>query len=360
MGGKAFDNGRSGYLAGNGSLYLTGAADGEGWPVKNAHQPKFAGGTGGWGNGDCILAAFRPAQTAPADDCIPLFEDTGFQQGFLLSYPSPSKGRAVETVLRMGENKKEPVWRLCQWATKYSLTGVTPTKNNMGGMTCKNRGKTVTVASPNLSWLDLILEIKGDDEYGQSPREPGQAWPHLLVEQDTSKIHTLDALAALDLSIGFKLLYCKNNMPPSDYNPDLHAAQFQLFLIVKNVEKTSNDFGDFFWFGVPFFDNRHEIPPPFVAKDGGKDDATGKLIYTIDGRKVNTTPPIQGKWITVEKNLLPYIKSGLKGAAKRGYLSDSALDHYAVANMNLGWEIPGNFNASAAVRDFNVCAMLKK
>ncbi|GAH69798.1 unnamed protein product, partial [marine sediment metagenome] len=69
--GKAFDNGRSGCLGSDGSLYLTGAADGAGWPVKNAHQEMFAGGGGKWGNGDCILARFRPAQAteqrAPAD-----------------------------------------------------------------------------------------------------------------------------------------------------------------------------------------------------------------------------------------------------------------------------------------------------
>jgi hypothetical protein len=61
MGGKAFDNGRSDCLGADGSLYLTGAADGAGWPVKNAYQGMFAGGGGGWGNGDCILARFRPA-----------------------------------------------------------------------------------------------------------------------------------------------------------------------------------------------------------------------------------------------------------------------------------------------------------
>lgn len=43
-----------------GDLYLTGAANGPGWPVRNAFQAKFAGTNDGrWGNGDCILARFR-------------------------------------------------------------------------------------------------------------------------------------------------------------------------------------------------------------------------------------------------------------------------------------------------------------
>jgi len=49
--------GRSAFLDDHGNPYLTGAADGPGWPTKKAHQARFAGGGGpGWGNGDSILA----------------------------------------------------------------------------------------------------------------------------------------------------------------------------------------------------------------------------------------------------------------------------------------------------------------
>ena len=60
MGGESYDNGRSACLGHDGSLYITGAADGPGWPTKNACQAGFAGGGGGWGNGDCLLARLRP------------------------------------------------------------------------------------------------------------------------------------------------------------------------------------------------------------------------------------------------------------------------------------------------------------
>jgi len=83
IGGGANDNGRSGYLGTDGppprlasgdagacSLYLTGATDGSGWPVKNALQSTFAGGGGSYGNGDCILAKFtrrRDAGSTPVN-----------------------------------------------------------------------------------------------------------------------------------------------------------------------------------------------------------------------------------------------------------------------------------------------------
>ena len=295
----------------------------------------------------------------PDEDCRPIFADTQFQQGFLLSYPDTSKGRSIEAILNLGNNKNKPAWRLCQWATKYSLADTQPVRNEQGDAMYENQGKKVVVGGHSSPNRDLILEVRGKPEYGQTIREFGQTWPHLLVEQDAVETHTLDALNQLRLTVAFRLLSCQSNMTQDQYDPSLHTAQFQLFLIVKNVEAGSKDAGDYFWFGVPFFDSRYDIPPSHMAKDAGKKDATGKFIYTIDGQQVNTTPPANGDWIKIEKDLLPYIKDGLKEAVKRGNFSDSAPEHYAVVNMNLGWEIPGSFNAAVQIRDFNLCAVLK-
>ncbi len=295
----------------------------------------------------------------PDEDCRPLFADTRFQQGFLLSYPDTSKGRSIEAILNLGNDKNKPAWRLCQWATKHSLADALPVRNEQGDVMYENQGKKVVIGGGSSPNRDLILEVRGKPEYGQTIREFGQSWPHLLVEQDAVETHTLDTLDQIRLTMSFRLLNCRSNMTQDRYQPSLHAAQFQLFLIVKNVQAGSKDAGDYFWFGVPFFDSRHDIPPSYMAKDAGKKDATGKFICTIDGRQVNTTTLANGDWIKIENDLLPYIKDGLNEAIKRGYLSDSAIGHYAVVNTNLGWEIPGSFNAAVQIRDFNLCAVLK-
>ncbi len=87
MGGGANDNGRSGYLGADGSLYLTGATDGSGWPVKNAlpirdgraMQSTFAGGGGSYGNGDCILAKFTSPSMITVDPRITYQTITGWE-----------------------------------------------------------------------------------------------------------------------------------------------------------------------------------------------------------------------------------------------------------------------------------------
>jgi hypothetical protein len=68
MGGEAHDVGRSACLGPDGSLHVTGAANGPGWPARNAHQARFAGTNDRrWGNGDCILARFRRTTRAERD-----------------------------------------------------------------------------------------------------------------------------------------------------------------------------------------------------------------------------------------------------------------------------------------------------
>jgi hypothetical protein len=96
-----------------------------------------------------------------------------------------------------------------------------------------------------------------------------------------------------------------------------------------------------------------------MARDVGKSDATGKFIYTIAGNKINNTPLKKGQWVAIQKDLLPYIRNGLKETVRKGHLTSCNPADYAVVNLNLGWEIPGTFDASMQIRDLEVLAVLK-
>lgn len=287
-----------------------------------------------------------------------LFEDLQFRRGFMLSHPDSSKGRSVEAVLHFGDANNVPAWRLCQWATKFSLAGTPCVRGSDGDWSCVNEGKRVVVGETNSPDRDLILDVRGSAEYGAEARRSGQGWPHLLVEQDAAVTYRLDELTEIRLTLSLRLLHCTSHMPADEYNPGLHAAQFQLFFIIRNVNPDSQDRGGYYWFGVPFFDSRHDVPPAYMARDAGKDDATGKFIYTIDidGRTVGVTPLKTGRWLALDADVLPFIRSGLQEAVKRGYLRDGDPHDYAVVNMNLGWEIPGTFDAAMQVRDLDISA----
>jgi len=288
-----------------------------------------------------------------------LFTDRKFQQGFLLMYPRSSQGRKTEAVLNFGDSALKPVWYLAQWGTKYTLAGAECQKFPNGDRVYENAGKKVLVGGPNSENRDLILAISGKQEYGDKVRKSGESWPHLLIEQDANNIYPLTRLNELNFHVLLKLRDFQDHMNPKDFDTHLHASQFQMFLVVRNIDKQSKDYMNYFWFGVPFFDSRRDIPKAYQARDSGKQDATGKFIFTIDGRAVNYQPMKTKKWITFQKNLLNDIKEGLIAAGKRGYFSDTDPAHYAVVNMNLGWEITGTYDAAIQIRDLDICAVLK-
>jgi len=287
---------------------------------------------------------------------VPLFADMRFRRGFLLSYPDSAMGRKVEAVLFGDAADGKPVWRLCQWSTKYSLADVICARSANGDFVWENAGKRVVVGVGASGNADLVLEIRGKAEYGDHVRRAGEPWPHLLVEQDATTIYRLSELAALELDIDLRLVLFEDHLPAERFDPGLHAAQCQLFLIVRNVNRRSPDFNNFIWFGVPFFDSRHDIPPAYMAPDAGKSDASGKFIYTIAGGEVNTNPMKHRQWVHVRKDLLPYIREGLAAANQRGYLKSANPADFAVVDMNLGWEIPGTYSAAIQIKNLDITA----
>ena len=287
---------------------------------------------------------------------ISLFGDTGFSQGFSLQFTDSAKGRAVEKSISGMDKKALPIWRICQWASKYSLAETTEVYSASGEITLENQGKKVVFGGNPPG--NLIMAVYGKAEYGSRARKSGEGWPHLLIEQDASALYPLHQLQSIDFLADARLLLFTDGMGKSA-DPGLHAAQFQLFLIIKNIDPSSKNYNDFFWFGVPFFDNRYDIPPEYKAKDVGKNDATGKFIYTISGNSVQSIPMIRGEWISIKTNLLPAILRGLEDAVQLHYLTDANPEHYAAVNMNMGWEVPGIYDVSMQIRNFNIAVQRK-
>ncbi len=291
--------------------------------------------------------------------CQPLLLDTHFRHGFLLSYPDSKKGHAVEAVLDIGDSNNRPIWRLCQWGTKYSLATAHCIHHPDGSISYDNKAKRILVGAEDSDNRDLILEIRGSSEYGTKARKYGESWPHLLVEQQACKVYPLDQLTKLNLTLSIKLLYSDNHLTGEAYSPALHAAQFQMFLVIRNVNKQSKDCNNYYWFGVPFYDSRYDVPPSHKARDDGKADATGMFIYTIAGDQVCTGHLKKNQWMEIDLDLLPHIEAGLEEAARREYLTNSNPGDYAITEMNMGWELPGTFDVSIQIRDLEILAVLK-
>ncbi len=302
-----------------------------------------------------VTFASNATQTTVETAAVPLFADTSFQRGFFLSATDSSLGRKASATLKFGDDNQNPIWRACQWGTHYDLTGAVCQVGENGDRHYSNDAKTILLGGSGSENRDLILRVNGGVEYGSRARQGGEAWPHLLVEQNAQQRFKLTDLERVELHISLRLLEFNDHMA-EHANPALHAAQFQLFFIVKNLNPGTQDYKDFFWFGVPFFDNRHPLSPGHRAKDAGKEDATGKFINTIPGAEILPGPMQLGQWVRIQKDLLPYIHEGLAASKQAGFLSDINPADYGIVNMNMGWEMPGTFDAAMQIRDFNVLA----
>ncbi|MCL2815230.1 MAG: hypothetical protein FWD23_11580 [Oscillospiraceae bacterium] len=267
---------------------------------------------------------------------VSVLTDTLFQNGFICSGASHEDG--IVGKLESPAAKKAPDWKICQWATKCNICkGAYSSKTT--GYSYKTDSQLVSVSWEKEKPI-LTLELLASKEY-DSPRIGWQPWPHLLIEQSfvRDKFPPLGELLSLILNFDFRIPWFRRMMD----NPDnsLHTAQANIFFTVNSMKNE-----DMFWFGVPAFDVRYRHIANFQAEDTGKDDASHKYIYLAAQDNFTNKSAHDGEIIEYEKDLLPLIKGGLRDAAKAKFLLSDDISEYAVTSCNIGFEMPGTFDAS--------------
>jgi hypothetical protein len=198
---------------------------------------------------------------------------------------------------------------------------------------------------------DLTLGVNASVEYDGRARKSGELWVHLLVEQNFAEPPSLAELSSARLRLAAKLSRSEFHRT-ADYSPGLHAAQFQMFLMVQNRNRQSRGFGQLVWFGIPLYDDRSRFPKEHKTQDTG---GTSMFIFTPAGSVYTERSAHDREWIRLDKELMPLFHDALETAWQSGFLTESrALDDYRVTGMNLGWEVPGLFDVEMQVRDLSL------
>ncbi len=196
----------------------------------------------------------------------------------------------------------------------------------------------------------VVLDCDASKDY-EGPRTKGtDPWVHMLLGQgfyDETFVCDMDELI---LDISFTLTKMENLMGDA-YNPSLHAAQFQLFFVVKSANPAENNAG--LWFGMPFFDNRET---ELTAPNGGFDRGTNMYISSMGNAAYMSELATVGKKVTIKHDLKAEIKTALENAQKLGYMQSTTFEDLYLVNMNIGWEIPGIFDAGVEIHNFNLKA----
>ena len=166
-------------------------------------------------------------------------------------------------------------------------------------------------------------------------------------------------LERLTLNVSVRLLHDHQHRDPG-FDPGVHAAQFQLFLTVQNLNTLSKGFGDYYWFGTSLYDNRRDVTGLLAMQDvsQARKKGTEKFIYDVGITPFTSEVVARGRWVTVHGDLLPHVRAGLEECWKRGFLRDSRdLADYRIGGIFMGWEIPGLNDTAMAVKGLSLTAV---
>ena len=296
----------------------------------------------------CILFV---ANISTAKDFI---HDPKFLYGFALSPLNPAlvqQGGGFATTntdtLRFRHHLSEPpFWQVAQWYSHFDLAK-SPRSRTKYGFTHTNIGKSISVSRHHI----LTLEIKTDKEYS-TPRTT-ENWPHLLIQHDFATPINLSELSSLRLSFSLRLLYCKNCMSADSYNSSLHTIQSPFYLMLRNDNPRSLDYGSLLWFGVPSFDYRDRQLPasPIVSWDIG----TATYIYQAPPRAIwGDILFTDHQWHTAQVDVLTMIQQAIIDLNKQNLFKNTTVKDLEITHLNFGWESPGTFNAAIQIRNISL------
>lgn len=282
---------------------------------------------------------------------ISLLADACFQRGIHLRGNNTSNPFTEESLYPFGGVGQERYWQLAEWSSKF-LIHQRDMVSRGEGKRFMNEGKILNFKKEGAGVL-VRMDVKGSKEYVH-PRRFGEPWVHLLLEQDFREKLLLSQMDSFHLLFEGRLIKSISYMTADSFDPGLHTAQFQLFLSVQNLNPLSDKYGDFLWFGVPFYDYRYEKISRYAAQDIGKGDATGKFIFSLSSEDYSQKSFRTKEWIKINTDLRPFLTEAIALAQKRGYLPGSNPEDMGVSGMNLGWEVPGTFDVGFEFKGFDL------
>ncbi len=298
--------------------------------------------------------ASAPDASAP-DASLPtgiqLLHDHNFLDGFN-TYPITPSTTPIGTLIPP-TSTGSPVWQLAEWHTQLLLANVPPNITPDGAQWA-NAFKGVVVDDGFLE-----LAINADAEWGGVYRQSGQQWPHLLIAQliynsaAPSSNTPIHSYASVTMSLQIERVYT-DHIQESGYDPSLHACQFLMFLTLQNRNQSHADYGNYIWFGLPFYDDRYVTLNESVDVDIG----TGHYMFRMASANFMPASLHNQSVVNISVNLLPYMRAAVEDAIALGIFLSPNLDDYFIGGMNLGFEVPGRSIATFRVRDFNILATL--
>ena len=292
---------------------------------------------------------------------IELLPDNHFENGFI-AYPAtrahldgsyPENDWNSNVYLKYDENTPNPSWQVQQIGCIHDLNDV---YNPMtGAMPAYEDPYYKFEGESNYVYVDpeggeIILGLNASKDY-DAPRQSGD-WSHLLLQNVLTNSVKVSELTSLHFTIDFEL-QVERKMTDEEYNPSLHTAQFLAYFIVQS--NATLDAGDYFWFGVPFYDYRYPNIDESVMIDG----RSQMPIYQMSNRVIDPDGIKLNHKYSLDLNLIDLFGDALLACQqKENRFLNSTIDDFSITSMNIGWEVPGTFDVAAKFSNFSLKGMM--
>lgn len=282
-----------------------------------------------------------------------LIQDPSFKKGISLAGVNSSNPKTKHIIYPFSTSDYNPVWRLAEWGSKYSLNDSVSTITE-NGVTYSNIAKSVSFKDLGET-TQVTLEVYGSKEYSL-PRQAGEDWPHVLLEQQFESPQALKDISSLIFNLDFRLLFSEMKMNSEEFDPSLHTTQVTIYLTLVNMNKQSEGYGDFIWFGLPIYDYRFDVIDEYAAKDSGKEDASNKFIYSVGSKPLFSEIPKDGNWISISRDIIDLMELAFSTAQKRGFIQNSEHSDMYITSTNMGWETQGTFDCGIQYKNLSLQA----
>jgi len=314
------------------------------------------------------ISVVSSSTSQPSEKVYSLFSDPNFENGFkVFGMSTADGGNEGSFVFNPLESSGRQYWQIAQWGSRYSFADSAHTKikklgNGVFSMDNTTKVFTIDTKTNKMTFTGLASKCYDTHRTGSEP------WLHLLISQGFVKSKTkVSELKSVVVKHSNRLTMFEDHMG-SAFNPSSHAAQFLMYFSVSNNDINSPELNRYLWFGFPFFDNRHEWNEASSMYDKGTNSLMvgigNRVLYQTNGKnncwkngKINASP--NAEWSSFELDVLPLIKQALITAHKDGYLLQTSLEQLVISGMNMGWEIPGTYDATMEVKDFSVTVTAK-
>lgn len=284
-----------------------------------------------------------------------ILKDTKFENGFGVMGGVNGDREVTYDIykeLNMPNQTQKFSWRIAQWATRHALQNELDVINSNEFISFENISKQIIVDKKTRK---LSLNAMTSNEY-EKPRNASDPWVHLLIEQvfeEKQKI-PFKNMKELNMSMEFSVNKCEDKMPQKNYDKNIYAAQAVWYITVENSkskEISPEGRPDYFWFGIPVFDNRGLNKETNYHLDFN----TKKLIYSMGAENFyNPYSTVVGNEYKFNYNVLSEIKKAFDLAKENDFLPGAEFDDMVIGSMNAGWEIPGIFDVNLDIKKISI------